>query len=495
METYTPIIQATLAEWLQLTIDHPLYAAALVIGVWLLTAMLYSIKSAGLNKKIIASEQARTAAETNLNTAEQQRQQAQDDTLAITEQLEQQQQATNAEKQHALAVEQQNAQRNQQIAAIIQRLASSFDIGERPVTVIDNLKADDLWQQHDKVITKLIEALRTEQLAKTELERFYQAEKTKLAETEAKLVSLQAKTNDQPNLVLALQALQQHQNDTQRDLNATLIKHQADLVQLLQQERPATQPITVQPSTSLPVIEQVAVVTEQPNVVIPPTEVVEKLQALFKKPEPAIAPPLEDKITLSPQATAQPVSIVLKPEVAPAPLATVMPVEKTPEKPNKSSALKGMYQKFTTNKAEQPTPKVAEPEPVKVASVEKTPEKSSKSSALKGLYHKFTTSKAEQSAPVISVVEPEPAPAVVTPIEPASVINAEPIAKAPEKPNNDGQLQGLYQKPTTVKVQEKNLAPESFDDSSGRLEDVADQLTEKLEKMKGLYGKFFSKKD
>jgi hypothetical protein len=457
--------------------------------------MLYSIKTAGLNKKIIASEQARTAAETNLNTAEQQRQQAQDDTLAITEQLEQQQQATNAEKQHALAVEQQNAQRNQQITAIIQRLASSFDIGERPVTVIDNLKADDLWQQHDKVISKLIEALRIEQLAKTELERFYQAEKTKLAETEAKLVSLQAKTNDQPNLVLALQALQQHHNDTQRDLNATLKKHQADLVQLLQQERPAAQVITVQPPVSLPVIEQVAVVTEQPRVVIPPVEVAEKRQELFKKPEPTIASTHEDEITLSPQATAQPASIVLEPEVTPAPPAA----EKTPEKPSKGSALKGMYQKFTTSKTEQSTPavSVAKSEPVKVASVEKTPEKPSKGSALKGIYKKFTANKAEQSTPVISVVKPEPTPAVVALVEPepAPVIKIEPIAKAPEKSSNVEQPQGLYQKPSTVKVQEKDLAPESFDDSSSRLEEVADQITEKLEKMKGLYGKFFSKKD
>lgn len=479
MEIYLPLIQTTLAEWLQLTIDHPLYAAALIIGVWLLTALFYSIKTSGLNKKIITSEQARTAAETNLNTAEQQRQQAQDHTLALTEQLEQQQQAATAEKQHALAVEQQNAQRNQQIAAIIQRLASSFDIGERPVAVIDNLKADDLWQQHDKVITKLIEALRTEQLAKTELEKFYQAEKTKLADTEAKLVSLQANTNDQPNLVLAVQALQQHQNDTQRDLNETLKKHQADLVQLLQQERPAAQTITIQPPVSLPVVEQVAVVTEQPRVVIPPVEVAEKLQELFKKPEPAIEPTHEDEITLSPQATAQPASIVLEPEV------TSTPVEKT----SKSSALKGMYQKFTTSKAEQPAPVVlvAEPEPIKVASVEKTPEKPSKGSALKGMYNKFTTSKTEQPAPVISVVEPEPAPAVVALVEP--------IAKAPEKSSNVEQPQGLYQKPTATKVQIKDLAPESFDDSSSKLEDVADQITEKLEKMKGLYGKFFSKKE
>jgi len=112
METYLPVIQATLDEWLQLTIAHPLYAAALAISVWLLTTLFYSIKVAGLNKKNVASEKARTSAETNLNTAQQQLQQAQAELATLTEQLAQQQQATDAEKQRALASEQQHAQRN-----------------------------------------------------------------------------------------------------------------------------------------------------------------------------------------------------------------------------------------------------------------------------------------------------------------------------------------------------------------------------------------------
>jgi hypothetical protein len=53
----------------------------------------------------------------------------------------------------------------------------------------------------------------------------------------------------------------------------------------------------------------------------------------------------------------------------------------------------------------------------------------------------------------------------------------------------------LYQKYTAKKTHEKDLAPESFDDTSSSLEDRADQITEKLEQLKGLYGKFFSKKD
>jgi len=514
MEAYLPIIQTTLAEWLQLTLAQPLYAAALVISIWLLTSILYSIKMAGLKKKNLVSEQARTTAETTLNTAQQQLQQAQNDTLALTEQLAQQQKTATAEQQRAQTAEQQLTKRNQDIAATIQSLASSFDIGERPLPVPENPKADDLWQQHDKVIKQLIERLRTEQLAKTELDKFYQAEKAKLAATEAQLVSLQTNLDNQTSLVLALQSqttsLQQQQNDTQRDLTDALKKHQADLTRLLQLEQQASSVAHAQSPAAAPIarvapepVVQVTAITEE--TVVSPSVAVDnsaaKMQDLFKKPEPA--PVISEPEISAPVQLAEPEPII--PEFAsfnePAEFTPVEPisepepviadvVEKTP----KTSALKGMYKKFTTSKAE--------PKPEPVAVVKETPEKSS---ALKGLYKKFTTSKPEQTesapAPILPIVEPEPVPVIqVVEPEPAPVApvvepvtKAEVIEKSPEKPSDMTQLQSLYPKHTAPKIQIKDLAPESFDNSSNKLEDVADQITEKLEKMKGLYGKMFSK--
>ncbi|MDO9213470.1 MAG: hypothetical protein Q7U23_06515 [Methylococcales bacterium] len=512
MEAYLPIIQTTLAEWLQFTLAQPLYAAALVISIWLLTSILYSIKMAGLKKKNLVSEQARTAAEATLNTAQQQLQQAQNDTLGLTEQLAQQQ-------QRAQTAEQQLIQRNQEIAATIQSLASSFDIGERPLPVPENSKADDLWQQHDKVTKQLIERLRTEQLAKTELEKFYQAEKAKLAATEAQLLSLQTNLDSQTSLVLALQtqttSLQQQQNDTQRDLTDALKKHQTDLTRLLQLEQQASTVAHAQPSATASIapvtpapVTPVITVAEEPALPSSPVadDSATKMQDLFKKqqaasviPEPEVTVPVEIPEPLIPEfvpfnelAELPPVAPIIEPE--PVVIADVT------EKTLKVSALKGMYNKFTTSKAEPST----EPKPAPVVVVEQTPEKSSKGTALKGLYNKFTTSKAEPApvapapkpvpAAVISEIEPEPAP--IMPIaEPAPAIKVEAVEKTPEKPINIEQLKSAYQKNTTPKVQIKDLAPESFDDSSSKLEDVADQITEKLEKMKGLYGKFFSKKD
>jgi len=513
METYLPLIQATLAEWLQLTLDHPLYAAALVIGVWLLTAILYSIRIAGLNKKNRLSEQARTSAETTLTTTQQQLQQAQDELVATTEQH---QQLVETEKQRATTAELQLAQRNQDIAATVQSLASNFDIGERPLTVPENLKADDLWQQHDKVIKQLIERLRTEQQAKTELEKFYQAEKTKLAETDAKLVSLQANLDSQTSLVLALQTqtttLQQQQNDTQRDLTEALKKHQADLARLLQLEQQASQFTHIQPQNvapiapvaPTPVVQPINDVTiEEPvqSLSVAVDEATAKMQDLFKKsPEPAT--PEIEVTTASVQAIEQPEIKPESPVIAPELVAIVEPVAETPEKTGKVSALKGMYQKFTTSKAAQaesaPAVSVIEPAPeIKVDAVAEAPEKSSKESALKGLYQKFATSKTEsvEPAPVVSAVEPEPIVVAVIEPEPVPEIKVQAVAEAPEKPSKGSALKGLYQKYTTAKVQEKDLAPESFDNVSSSLEDKADQITEKLEQLKGVYGKFFSKKD
>jgi hypothetical protein len=524
-----PAIQATLDEWLQLTIAQPLYAAAIAIVVWLLTALLYSIRISGLNKKNIASENARTSAEANLNTAQQQRQQAQTELATLTEQLTQQQQSADAEKLRALASEQQNAQRNQQIAAIIQRLASSFDIGERPVQVIDNLKADDLWQQHDKVISKLIETLRTEQLAKTELEKFYQAEKVKVSETEARLSSLQANLDSQSNLVLTLQ---QQQNDTQRNLTDTLEKYHTTLARLLPLEQQAeklanaqiqfdaTRYMPIAPVETTPAYNDTV---EQPvlDASVKLDEATTKLQNLFKKPE---QPPLqiqEDNLITPPQETAQ--RVVTESSLTDNAKPTAEIIADISEKADSGSVLKGWYNKLTTKKSATPeiVPEpVVEPEPLtRIESVEEIAEKTSKPSALKGLYQKFTTAKPEQPEVVLEPPVTEPAPATnVEPVEENSNTSglkdlyqkfspikpeqpeaafepplAESITETAEKTSNIGQLKGLYQKYTAKKTHEKDLAPESFDNASSSLEDKADQITEKLEQMKNLYGKFFSK--
>lgn len=230
MQTYLPFIKATLSEWYLFTLDNALYAAALATVVWLLTATLYSIRIAAVRRGKAASEKVGVE---NLNAAQQQLQHSQEELATTVEQMENALRAAQDETQRASTLEQLIYQRNKQIAGIIQTLATSFDLGERPLLASEEVKADSLWQQHDKVITQLIERLRAEQQAKIELQQTCQAETAKLTEKEAMLEVLQttlaAHTNQLSKLEQALEeqkSILQQQDNAQQALSDTLKNYQ-----------------------------------------------------------------------------------------------------------------------------------------------------------------------------------------------------------------------------------------------------------------------------
>jgi hypothetical protein len=300
METYLPFIKALLSEWYLFTLNNALYAAALATAVWLLTATLYSIRIASIKKGKVASEKAGIK---SLNAAQQQLQQTQEELATAVEQMEKAQSAVQDETQRALTLEQLIYQRNQQIAGIIQLLATSFDLGERPLLASEDVKADSLWQQHDKVITQLIERLRTEQQAKIELQQTYQAETAKLAEKESLLESLQttlaAHTNQLSKLEQALdeqKAILQQQDDAQQALSASLKTYQPAMSRpaesepepfkaakpMQQEESPATtEPLFAQTEHYKvePIIEEPLVATRWQNEVEP---IIEAPQAVTR---------------------------------------------------------------------------------------------------------------------------------------------------------------------------------------------------------------------
>lgn len=525
-----PAIQTTLDQWLQLTSNNLLYVATITIGVWLFTAALYSLIIAGLNKKLAASQTAQTTAETNLNTAQQQLQQAQNDTLALTEQLAQQQKTVDAEKQRAANAEQQLAERNQQISAIIQRLANSFDIDEAPLLVIKDLKADDVWQQHDKVITKLIENLRTEQLAKTELQKFYQAEKDKVTATESRLQSLQANLDSQTNLV---STLQQQQNAAQQALADALQKQQIDLARLNQleqrvpelerqlsqgTEKPAQ--AAVKPVETALTFSALSVQTTSVASSAPIDDSADKLKSLFKKPQ--AQPAVQEQIITEPEVTAQPEPIITDVLVTSVEDELVavkeIIVEDNNEQAESQSVLKGWYGKLKGKKTEtvevEPAPQLISSEPVeeqteKVSALkgfykkvtakseavesesvvlEETAEKTSSGSSLKGFYKKLTTK---------SEVAPEP----VAESKPEVVVVEEQAEKISEL--NAVHQTITYQIEAEPEIQVakpivENTAKNQYhvsdiklsdDMPSNRMEDLADNLTNAVDKIKKLFSK------
>ncbi|MDD5463328.1 MAG: hypothetical protein PHG00_17200 [Methylococcales bacterium] len=244
METYLPILKATLSDWILLTLNNPLYAAALAITVWLLTAIVYSIKIASLKKKIVAGEKARFEIEKNFNTAQQKMQLMQAELTAGSVEMENARQTAQKEAQRATSLEEQLLQRNKQIAGAMQALSTSFDIGERPLPVTENIKAEDLWQQLDRVINLLAIRLRSEQQAKTELQQSYQAEAAKRAEKEALLETLQTTLANQNRQISQLERgleeqknlLREQQEKAQQILSQTLEKHADESARLAQLE-------------------------------------------------------------------------------------------------------------------------------------------------------------------------------------------------------------------------------------------------------------------
>jgi hypothetical protein len=237
METYLPLIKALFADWLQLTINEPLYAGTLAVIAWLLTASLYSIKIAFLNRQSTARENARLDAINQLSAAQLQAQELQQQLSEITEQLKISQELAINETQRASNLEDQLKYRNKQIATTIQSFSTSFDLGERPLPITEDLKAESLWQQFDRTIILLITRLRNEQQATVELQDAFQTEILKSTENEAVISTLQAGIAAQTikisklELVLEEQknTLQQQQNNAELVLNQSIKNTQTEL--------------------------------------------------------------------------------------------------------------------------------------------------------------------------------------------------------------------------------------------------------------------------
>lgn len=208
METYLPIIQGTLTDWIALTLINPFYAGALTAVVFLLTATLYSIRVAFLKSNNKASESARIEIQVKLNETQQNIEAIQQELLANSEQMQTDNKLAQDEAARATELESRLSVRNGQIARIIQSLATSFDLGERPLSVMENVEAEELWQQHERVINFLVKRVQSEQQAKTQFQESYQAETLKHTEKDALLETMR--------LTLALQTSQLQSIEQQR---------------------------------------------------------------------------------------------------------------------------------------------------------------------------------------------------------------------------------------------------------------------------------------
>ena len=330
METYLPIIKTLLSEWTLLTFANPVYAGALAVVVWLLTASIYSIKIASLKKKNIASEKARIEMQdklnAELNAAQQQMQQMQGELAANTEQMQKDRQLAQNEAERAVKAEEQLSLRNKQIADIIQNLATIFDLGERPLPVMGDLKAEDLWQQHHRVINLLTTRLRIEQQAKSQLQQSYQDETVKRLEKEALIESLQATLAAQTSQLAKLEqtleeqksTLLQQQEQAQQILSQTLEKHLSELARLTELEQQALDLVNTRQQIAQ--LEETLTIKEALINQLERTKPVEPIK-VPAQPQPALIKPAEQETPIELKQTPQ----EIPPAAAPAPAVIEQP--------------------------------------------------------------------------------------------------------------------------------------------------------------------------
>jgi hypothetical protein len=202
MQELLPNIKTALMEWAQLTFANPLYAAFLVLATALLAAIFGMVKSMPLKKRAAASEK---------------------ECVELSNQL-------SLARAQAAGLQERLAQRNQQVSATVQALAAGFDLNEQPVAAAgEDLVSEDLWQQHDRIITGLADRLRAEQQAKAELQQSFQAEIGKRVEKEALIDNLQT--------TLAEKTLQI--NGLEQQAAEILEKHAAQSARLAELEQQA----------------------------------------------------------------------------------------------------------------------------------------------------------------------------------------------------------------------------------------------------------------
>jgi len=325
MQTYLPLIKAMLSEWYIFTLNNPLYAAVLAITVWLLTAIFYSIRIAAIKRSKVANEK---AAAKNFDDMRQQLQLSQEELASTAEQMETAQSVAENESQRAQGLEQLIYQRNQHIAGTIQTLATSVDLGERPQLASEDIKSDSLWQQHDKVILQLIERLRTEQQAKTELQQSCQTATVQLAEKESLLNALQSTLANHTNLLAKLEqaldeqkSMLQQQSSSQQALSDTLKNFQA---------APAVAPAPVEFKAE-PKPETFRAVNDWQQPIVAASPAPEAPQAAQPAPTTEPAPAAQPAPVEQPAPATQPAPVAQAEQTIEQPKATVVqPIEQAP---------------------------------------------------------------------------------------------------------------------------------------------------------------------
>jgi hypothetical protein len=532
MEIYLPIVKALYEEWLALTLNNPVYAGEVAGAVFLVTAMVYGFRISSLKRAARANEKAHQNEQANLNAtleiAQQQLQSMQEVLTANTEQIQKVQQTAQKEAEKAKKLEEQLTQRNTQIGSLIQSLATRFDLGERPLPVMGDVKAEGLWQQHERVVDLIATRLVAEQQAKTQLQESYQSEKIKTNELQVLTQTLQETSATQVSQLSKLEQalddqkaiLKIQQDKAEQILAETVERNQVELARIPALEQQLLSLANAQ--------QQVVGLTEALKAKETLIAQIEKDQSAtpLKQDTPVItvSTPVPEPAVVIPSAVQPAVPVEIK---VPEPIIPETPVvadsqETLQQEPKASvaSKFKGLFGKNNTNVIDEEAP--VAPEPVvterspDVVDIEPEPESlfieeqavrpvkeesGSLSGKFKGLFGK------NKAAPIEDAVAID----TVSPVVPESVIAVEePQVETTPQENQaglSGKFKGFFGKnkatvndvepevvpveivPEVVAAQEPELEFVLSENQAGPIDTIKEDVAKVKAKLKGLFGK------
>ncbi|NJA07510.1 hypothetical protein HC024_17510 [Methylococcaceae bacterium WWC4] len=370
MQDYLPMLESIAADWYRLTLANQEYAITLIVAVWLLTAIFYSIRIGFLNGRFRRLAAALQQLQSELAEAKLQIEGLQQQLTESGEQVS----AANAEianrAQLIDALEQQMLKANQRLADANKGLAANFGL---PVPGGDGGNPEEVWDQHRQITEQLNGVLAAERQAKADAEQAREDEAAKVGEKEALLGALRARVESQTQQIGELEAAlaeQQRQAQQQRIDAARVAELEAKLATATAVKAvpaPAPAPVTaVKSETPAPVSERIgdsvraAVEPEKPAVVASPV-------APIPAPKPV-------------EISAPEPIVVAKPVEPPRPVV-VEPASGKPAEPA-GGGLKKLFgstmQKFAKLDEKfggsTPRPTVAEAEPTPAPSAEPAPE-------------------------------------------------------------------------------------------------------------------------
>lgn len=217
LQELLPFYQQLFQQWTDFTMRNLPYAVTLVLLVWLITAIGYSISIGFLKVRLAREVKARNEVQSNLDATQQQLQQTGQQLTDTAEQLQQSLQELQNLTQHNGGLEQKLAYGGKKLVGAIAELLEKFEL-------LDNSPApqagdvDGLWQRYDAIVVRVGERFQNEQQAKARLQLDVQTEKTKLVDKDVVINGLQGRLEQQTQKLAELEQLAIQHDSLQQEL-------------------------------------------------------------------------------------------------------------------------------------------------------------------------------------------------------------------------------------------------------------------------------------